>query len=181
MEKKTKKLLVYDLIFKSILNWLIPNLLPNSIAFLSVNSVTWFEKKNVFIIFSSCQKHQSNLKWQVKTWNPTIYNLIHWFPWSMGQTTRCPSFRRSKYFLFIISYRSRALKTLYFHFYNSIRKISKWMERVFAKNSGRFYEKKQIILGTSNTCLTSCLSHRPSRVDWQIFLIYFFRHRYNLA
>ena len=41
------------------------------------------------------------------------------------------------FFFFIISYRLRALKTLYFHFCNLIKKI-----RIFAKNFERFYEKK---------------------------------------
>ena len=48
--------------------------------------------------------------------------------------------------LFIISYILRALKTLYSHFCNCIKR---WIERVFAKNFARFYEKK-IILGTSD-------------------------------
>ena len=73
---------------------------------------------------------------------------------------------------FIISYRLRALKTLYFHFCNFIKKIEKLIERVFAKNFARFYEKK-IILGTSDAWSTSCLSHRYSEpayyiVDWWI-------------
>ena len=57
--------------------------------------------------------------------NPTIYNIIRWFAGLMGQTTRWPSVWRSKYFFFIISYRLRALKTLYFHFCNFIKKNKK--------------------------------------------------------
>ena len=46
----------------------------------------------------------------------------------------------------MISYRLRALKDVYFHFCNFIKKK---IESVFAKNLARLYEKK--ILGTSDT------------------------------
>ena len=54
--------------------------------------------------------------------NPTIHIIIRWFAGSMGQMTRRPSVCHSKYFFFIISYWVRALKTLYFHFCNFIKK-----------------------------------------------------------
>ena len=85
----------------------------------------------------------------------------------MGRTTHRPSVWCSKhYFFFIISYRLRALKTLYFHFC----KIN-WND--FCKE---FCKKlwKKIILGTSDAWSTSHLSHQPSEpayyiVDWRIY------------
>ena len=51
-------------------------------------------------------------------WNPTICNIIRWFAGPMGQITRRPSVWLSKHFFsfFIISYRLRALKSLFFIF-----------------------------------------------------------------
>ena len=57
--------------------------------------------------------------------NPTIYNMIRWFAGLMGQMTRRPSVVTFQVFFFIISYRLRALKTLYFHFCNFIKKNKK--------------------------------------------------------
>ena len=34
------------------------------------------------------------------TRNPTIYNILRWFAWPMGQMTRWPSVWRSKYYFF---------------------------------------------------------------------------------
>ena len=107
-----------------------------------------------------------NIGWQNK--NPTIYNIMRWFAGPMGQTTRQPSVWRSKYFFF--SYRLRALKTLYFHFCNFIKKMN-W--KGFCKEFCKILWKK-IIFGTSETWLTSRLSHRPSEpayyiVDCQIW------------
>ena len=53
-----------------------------------------------------------------------------------------------------------------------MKKIKKQIERDFEKNFARFHEIK-IILGTSDSWLTSHLSHRPSKpayhiVDWRI-------------
>ena len=45
----------------------------------------------------------------IELWNPTIYSIICWFAWPMGQTTHQPSIWCSEYFLFIISYRLRAI------------------------------------------------------------------------
>ena len=48
----------------------------------------------------------------VEIWN--LQYKIHWFAGSLGQMTRLPSVWCSKhYFFFIISYRVRALKTLF--------------------------------------------------------------------
>ena len=68
--------------------------------------------------------------------NPTIYNIC-WFPGLLGQMTCCSSDVPS-IISFIVSYRLRALKTVYFHFCNFTKKL---IERVFTKNFARFYEK----------------------------------------
>ena len=86
--------------------------------------------------------------------NPLIYNIIRWFAGPMGQTTSRTSVWRLKYFFFfIIFYRLRALKTIYFHFCNFIKK---YIDSVFAKNFARFYEKKKYsehqTLGWQNVC-----------------------------
>ena len=59
--------------------------------------------------------------------------------WADGTNDSSPKHLTFQVFFFINSYRLRALKTLYFHFCNFIKKI---IERVFAKNFARFYEKK---------------------------------------
>ena len=59
----------------------------------------------------------------------------------------------------MISYRLRALKTLYSYFCK-VKKKKKKMETIFAKNFARNYEKK-IMLGTSDAWTMSRLSHRP--------------------
>ena len=66
-------------------------------------------------------------------------------------------------FFFIISYRLRALKTLYFYFCKVIKKL---IERIFAKNFARNYEKK--ILGTSDAWSTSRLANRPKNPAYYI-------------
>ena len=74
----------------------------------------------------------------------------------MGRTTHRPSVWCSKhYFFFIISYRLRALKTLYFYY----KKIN-WND--FCKE---FCYKlwKKIILGTSDAWSMSYSSQRPSK------------------
>ena len=48
-----------------------------------------------------------------------------------------------EFFFFIILYRLRAFKTLYFNFYNFMKKIEIKIERVFAKNFARFLMKKE--------------------------------------
>ena len=93
----------------------------------------------------------------------------------MGQTTHRPSVWCSKhYFSFIISYRIRALKILYFYFCKIVKKKFKgFLRRILEE-----IMKKIIILGRSDTWSTSRLSHRPSNPayyieDWRIFgLIY---------
>ena len=95
------------------------------------------------------------------------YNtLVRWANGTNGLST-------NRLMVLIISYRRRALKTFYLHFCNFMKRIRKQIERDFAKNFERFYEKKKIILGTSDTWSTICLSHRPSEpvyhiVDWRI-------------
>ena len=46
--------------------------------------------------------------------NPSIYNLIRWVAWPMGQTNRRPSVWCSKCYFFLYFYRLRILKTIYF-------------------------------------------------------------------
>ena len=57
--------------------------------------------------------------------NPSIYNILRWVAWTMGQMAHWRSVWHSKYFSFIISYRHRTLKTLYFHFCSFIKKKMK--------------------------------------------------------
>ena len=77
------------------------------------------------------------------TWNPTIFNTICWLSGLMGQTTHRPNSWCSKHYFFVImSYRLKALKTVYFYFCNIIKKISKSTETIFAKNFARNYENK---------------------------------------
>ena len=57
-----------------------------------------------------------------KSWNSSIYNILRSFGGSFVQASHRPSVWCSKHFFFIISYRLRALKTLYFYFCNFIKK-----------------------------------------------------------
>jgi Uri superfamily endonuclease len=66
----------------------------------------------------------------------------------------------------MISYRLRALKTLYFYFCKFIKEI-KEIETIFANNFARNYEKI-IILGTSDACSTSHLSRQTSEPAYYI-------------
>ena len=73
---------------------------------------------------------------RVKIRQSTIYHtglLGRWDKRIVDQESDVPSI------IFYTFYRLRALKTLYFHFCNFIKKI---IERVIAKNFARFYEKK---------------------------------------
>ena len=78
-----------------------------------------------------------------------------WYAGLMGQRTRRPFVWHSKYFVFMIFYRLRALKSFYFHFCNFVKKNEK-INKDFAKNFARFYEKR-IILGTSDIWSTNHL------------------------
>ena len=61
--------------------------------------------------------HQLSVDAQSSIKNQSIFNIIRWVDGSMGQTTHRPSIDvPSIIYFFIISYRLRALKTLYFHF-----------------------------------------------------------------
>ena len=37
-----------------------------------------------------------------QTWNPSIYNIIRWVAWTLGQTNRQPSIWCSKYYFFFM-------------------------------------------------------------------------------
>ena len=72
--------------------------------------IVWF-----FLFFSSIiSKYVS---WLCK--NPSIYNILHWVAWTIGQTNCRPRVWCSFFHTF---YRFKALKTLYFYFCNSIKK-----------------------------------------------------------
>ena len=103
----------------------------------------------------------------------TIYNILRWVAWTMGQMNRWPRVWCSKYYFFYTFYRLRALKTLYFYFCNFIKKNKKINWKDFCKE---FCKKswKKIILGTSDAWSMIHLSHCPSNpayyiVNWWIF------------
>ena len=74
-------------------------------------------------------------------WNPSIYNIIvRWFAGSLGQMTCRPSVWCSKHYFFIISYRLRALKTLYSYFCKFV-KNQKINWTIFAKKFARHSKK----------------------------------------
>ena len=70
-------------------------------------------------------------------WNPSIYNILRWVAWTMGQTNRRPRVWCSNYYFFYTFYRLRAPKTLYF--YNFIKKLE---NKLKGKNFARNHEKK---------------------------------------
>ena len=90
--------------------------------------------------------------------------LVRWFTRTNDSSTKRLMFQ---VFFFIISYRLRALRTLYFYFCKFIKKIEKLIETMFAKNFARNCEKK-IILGTSDAWSTSHLSQRTSEPAYYI-------------
>ena len=55
--------------------------------------------------------------------NPTIFNIIHWDDGTNDSSTKHLMFQ-ALFFFFIISYRLRALKTLYFYFCKFIKKLN---------------------------------------------------------
>ena len=83
--------------------------------------------------------------------------LVCWANETNDSSTKCLTFQ---VFFFIISYRLRALKTLYFHFCNSIKKKN-W--KGFCKEL-----QKKIMLGTSDAWSMSHLSHWPSEPAYYI-------------
>ena len=58
----------------------------------------------------------------IRTNNLQYNMLVHWSDGTNDSSIKCLTFQA---FFFIISYRLRALKTLYFHFCNFIKKIEK--------------------------------------------------------
>ena len=75
-------------------------------------------------------------KYALKSDNLQYDELVRWVA-GTNDSSDVPSI-----IFFIISYRLRALKTLYFHFCNFIKKL---IERVSANNFARFYEKKKYL------------------------------------
>ena len=82
-----------------------------------------------------------------KSWNPSIYNILRWEAWTMGKKNRWPRVWCSKYYFFILFYRLRALKTLYFYFCNVIKKWKvNWKDfcKEFSKKSWKWNNKWNI-------------------------------------
>ena len=61
-------------------------------------------------------KNRASCDQSGKTKNPSIYNVLRWVAWTMGQTNCRPSIWCSKYYFSYTFYRFRALKTLIFLF-----------------------------------------------------------------
>ena len=92
---------------------------------------------------------------------PSIYNILHWVAWMMGQTNHQPIVWCSKYYICILFIGWGHSKLFVFSFVNIYKKIKKYIEIVFAKKFWRNHEN-WIILGTSDTWLTSHLSQQTS-------------------
>ena len=75
------------------------------------------------------------------TKNSSIYNIIRWYGSMTGQKTRWPSVWCSKHYFFIISYRLRADKTIYFCFLN-LQKNKKINWKGFCKKFCKILWKK---------------------------------------
>ena len=83
--------------------------------------------------------------------DPSIYNILRWVAWTMGQTNRWPRVWCSKYyFFFLIFHRLSALKTLNFYFCNFIRKLEN-------KLKGFWQRIWQEIMKKNNTLNIRCL------------------------
>ena len=87
------------------------------------------------------QKHQTVLP-QSSIWNPSIYNIIRWVAWIMGQTNRRPSVWCSKYYFFHDFLQNSLQKSFQFIFL-FLYKITKIKIKSFeCPKSKRNYEKK---------------------------------------
>ena len=96
--------------------------------------------------------------------NPSIYNIIRWVAWTIGQTNRRPSVWCSKYY--------------FFHDFlqNSLQKYFQSICLFFLKNTKikvksfkcpkSIKSLKKIILGTLDAWSTIRLSNRPSDPGW---------------
>ena len=85
----------------------------------------------------------------------------------MGQKTRRPSVRCSKYYLFFIKSCKILCQNPFNFFFKFFYKITKMKTKSFdCPKSIRNFEKK--IVRTSDTWLTSLLSHRPSKPAYYI-------------
>ena len=86
------------------------------------------------------------------------YNkLVYWADGTNDLSTKLLMFQ--VFFVWIIFYRLRALKALYFHFCNFIKKMKGFLQRVLQDFM------KIEILGTSDTWSTSHLCHPYYIVD----------------
>ena len=91
--------------------------------------------------------------------NPSIYNIIRWVAWTMGQMNRQPSVWCSKYYLFFMISCKILCKNpfnLFSYFFITKIKIKSFECHKSIKSI------RKVILGTSDSWLTIHLSHRPS-------------------
>ena len=96
--------------------------------------------------------------------NQSIFNIIRWIDGPNDSLTKRLMFQ--VLFFFIISYKLRALKTLYFIFF-VIKKLKiNWKD--FCKEFCEKLWKKKKILGTSDTWLMSRSSQQPSVLYWRL-------------
>ena len=103
--------------------------------------------------FGCCSSHR----------NPSIYNILQWVGWMMGQMNCRPRLWYSKYyFIFMISCKILCKNPFnLFSYFCFIKKITKIKIKSFeCPKSIKKYKK--IILGTSDSWSTIRLSHRPS-------------------
>jgi hypothetical protein len=95
--------------------------------------------------------------------------LVCWADGTNESSTKRLTFQ---VFFFIISYRLRAIKTLYFHFCNFIKNkrisLKGFLQRIL-----QHFTKRKMMLGSSDAWSTKRLPHRPSEpvyyiLDWWI-------------
>ena len=130
-----------------------------------IYSLKLWNRKTIRLVLKVLSHIPFTLQWLSMIRNPSIYNILRWVAWRMEQTNRRPRVPSIIFFIFFIDLGNSKLFFLYFC--NFIKKIRKWIERVFAKNFARNQEKK-IILGTSDAWSTIHLSHRPSDLPYYI-------------
>ena len=88
----------------------------------------------------------------------SIYNILRWVAWTMGQTNHRPRVWCSKYYFFFNSYRLRALKTLYFYFCKSMKEIEKklnqFLQRILKgilKNNNNTWNIRSFVAESKNS------------------------------
>ena len=78
----------------------------------------------------------------IDTWNPSIYNILRWVAWTMGQSNCLPRVWCSNYYFFIILFiDSGHSKVFIFIFYKKNKKINwkdfckEFCEKLWKKNN----------------------------------------------